>query len=233
MMEQMTPPVLISASILAADFSNLGEAIQEVESAGADWIHIDVMDGRFVPNLTMGPVVVEACSRSTHLPLDVHMMVERPERLLAGFIEAGANSITVHVEAGPNLHRTISQIQESGCRAGVAVNPGTSVEAIVPVLDLVDLVLVMSVDPGYAGQTFIPSSVGRVEAVRRLREEAGSHALVQVDGGISQKTAPLVAQAGAQVLVAASAIFKHPKGIRAGVDALRSSLEPNWAKDRA
>jgi ribulose-phosphate 3-epimerase len=221
----MNSSILISASILAADLSNLADAIHAVEAAGADWIHIDVMDGHFVPNLTMGPVVVRACRRSTDLPLDVHLMVERPERLLEPFVEAGANSLTVHAEAGPNLYRTLTRIQELGCRAGVAINPGTSVDAVTPVLELVDLVLVMTVEPGYAGQEFIESCLKKVELVRGLRDDAHSEALIQVDGGITQVTAPQAVQAGASVFVAASAIFKHPGGIQAGVEQLRRSLE--------
>jgi ribulose-phosphate 3-epimerase len=232
MIDSMTPPAIISASILAADFSNLAEAISSVEAAGADWIHIDVMDAHFVPNLTMGPVVVRACRRCTQLPLDVHLMVERPEALIPAFVDAGADSLTIHVEAGPNLYRSIGQIQEAGCRAGVAINPGTDVTAVRPVLSLADMVLVMTVNPGYAGQTFIESSPERVAAVRRMRDEARSSALIQVDGGITKTTGPSTARAGAQVFVAASAIFKHPDGIQAGVQTLREALEPSPAQDR-
>ncbi len=228
----MTPPALISASILAADFTNLGEAIHEAESAGVDWIHLDVMDGHFVPNLTMGPAIVRACRRATSLPLDVHLMIEQPERLVPDFIEAGADSLTVHVEAGPNLHRTLSQIQESGCRAGVAINPGTPAEALRTVIGQADLALVMTVDPGYAGQSFIEACVGKVDTVRRLRDEVGSHALIQVDGGLSETTAPNALRAGAQVFVAASAIFKHPDGIKVGVETLRSSLQAAATQDQ-
>lgn len=233
MIDPMTPPVLISASILAADFSKLGDAIHKVEAAGADWIHLDVMDGHFVPNLTMGPAIVRACRSATTLPLDVHLMVEKPERLLPEFVEAGADSLTIHVEAGPNLHRTVMQIQESGCRAGVAINPGTPAEALRTVIGQADLVLVMTVDPGYAGQSFIEASVDKIEAVRRLRDELGSGALIQVDGGITKTTAPLTRDAGAQVFVAASAIFKHPDGIKVGVEALRHALEATPTRNSA
>ncbi len=233
MIGPMTPPSLISASILSADFTKLGEAIHQVETAGADWIHLDVMDGHFVPNLTMGPVIVRACRSATALPLDVHLMVEKPERLLTEFIEAGADSLTVHVEAGPNLHRTVMQIQESGCRAGVAINPGTPAEALRAIISQADLVLVMTVNPGYAGQSFIESSIDKIESVRRLRDELGSDALIQVDGGINKATAGPTRHAGAQVFVAASAIFKHPDGIRAGVESLRRALETEVARDRS
>ena len=233
MIGSMTPPALISASILAADFSNLGDAILQAQAAGVDWIHLDVMDGHFVPNLTMGPAIVKACRRVTDLPLDVHLMIERPENLVPEFVEAGADSITVHVEAGPNLYRTVGHIQESGCRAGVAINPGTPAEALQPIMSLADMLLVMTVNPGYAGQRFIDSVTGKIEEVRRLRDQRGSGALIQVDGGIDSHTAPLAARAGAQVFVAASAIFKHPDGIRAGVESLRSVLETDPARDHA
>ncbi len=233
MIEPMTPPAVISASILAADFTNLGDAIHQVEAAGADWIHIDVMDGHFVPNLTMGPAIVRACRRATDLPLDVHLMIERPERLVPDFVEAGADSLTVHVEAGPNLHRTVLHIQESGCRAGVAINPGTPAGALRAIISLADLVLVMTVDPGYAGQSFIESSPDKIESVRRLRDEVGSRALIQVDGGLDMTTAPMAVRAGAQVFVAASAIFKHPDGIKAGVETLRSALQTAPTQDHA
>lgn len=233
MIGSMTTPALLSASILAADFSNLGDAIQQAQAAGADWIHIDVMDGHFVPNLTMGPVVVRACRRVTDLPLDIHLMIERPEALVPKFLEAGADSITVHVEAGPNLHRTVTLIQDSGCRAGVAINPGTPAEALQAMVSMADLLLVMTVNPGYSGQTYIESITGKIEQVRQLRDRAGSQALIQVDGGIDTRTAPLAANAGAQVYVAAKAIFKHPEGIRAGVESLRAVLQTDETRDRA
>jgi ribulose-phosphate 3-epimerase len=220
----MGEPVLLSASILSADFARLGGAIREAESAGVDWIHIDVMDGHFVPNITMGPVVVQACQRSTGLPLDVHLMIEEPIRFLPEFQRAGADSITVHAEACTHLHRTLQAIRDLGCSAGVALNPATPASIVAEVLDLVDLVLVMSVNPGFAGQTFLASSLTRIGQVRNLLDHAGSQAHLQVDGGLTAETAPGVIEAGANVLAAASAIFMHPDGVGAGVRALRQGV---------
>lgn len=214
----------LSASILSADFSDLGTAVTTAEEAGIDWIHVDVMDGHFVPNITMGPVVVSACRRVTQLPLDVHLMIEAPERMVPAFAEAGASNLTVHVEACPNLHRTLQIIHEAGCRAGVAVNPGTPAEAISSVLDMVDLILVMTVNPGYAGQAFIDSALPKVAALKEMRNRSGSAALIEVDGGVSASTAPLAARQGAEVFVAATAIFGYPGGIAAGINALRAAL---------
>jgi len=226
----MSQPVLLSASILSADFARLGGAIREAESAGVDWIHVDVMDGQFVPNITMGPVIVQACQRSTGLPLDVHLMIHEPIRFLPAFEKAGADTITVHVEACTHLHRTLQAIRDLGCSAGVALNPATPVEAVGDVLDLVDLVLVMSVNPGFAGQSFLPSSLPRIRRVRQMLDEAGSQAHLQVDGGLTAETAPAAAEAGARVLAAASAIFMHPDGVAAGVRALRQTVEPSLTK---
>jgi ribulose-phosphate 3-epimerase len=215
---------LIAASILSADFSQLGDAIRRAEEAGADWIHIDVMDGHFVPNLTMGPVVVEACRRATGLPLDVHLMVERPDHLLRSFAEAGADSLSVHPEAGPHVHRTLASIRDLGLRAGVVLNPGTPPSAVQEVLGIVDLVLVMSVNPGYSGQEFIPSTMEKVRRIRSWIDERKLDVRLQVDGGIDAQTIPLAAEAGADAFVAASAIFAHPQGVKAGVAALRDAL---------
>ncbi len=217
---------LIAASILSADFTALGEAIQQAEAGGADWIHIDVMDGHFVPNLSMGPRVVEACRRVSELPLDVHLMIEDPDRLIPAYADAGASGLTVHVEACPHLHRTIELITELDCRAGVAINPATPTSHLAEVLDQADLLLVMTVNPGYAGQSFISTTMRKVAALAAAREQSGWEYRIQVDGGISPSTAPTALHAGADVFVAASAIFQHPEGPKAGVRALRQALRP-------
>jgi ribulose-phosphate 3-epimerase len=215
---------LISPSILSADFTRLGQEISTAEQSGADWIHIDVMDGHFVPNITMGPFIVEACRRTTDLPLDVHLMIDRPERHIQDFANAGANILTIHTEASPNLYRTLQAIKDLGCRAGAAINPGTPASAVWPALPLLDLVLVMTVNPGYSGQVFLPETMSKVEIVRRWLDEIGSAADLQVDGGVNASTLPQALAAGANVFVAASAIFKHPEGISAGLRALKAHL---------
>jgi ribulose-phosphate 3-epimerase len=216
--------VLIAPSILSADFTRLGEQIAEAEAAGADWIHVDIMDGHFVPNLSMGPVVVEACRRATQLPLDVHLMVERPERLISAFAKAGADLLTVHVESTPHVFRTLQAIKDLGVQAGVTLNPGTPIEALRPVLPLVDLVLVMCVNPGFSGQAFIEGALGKVSQVRAWLDEDGQRAHVMVDGGITARTAPRAVAAGADVLAVATAVFSHPQGIRAGIAEIRQAL---------
>lgn len=196
-------------SLLSADFSRLPEQVTAVQEAGADGIHLDVMDGHFVPNLTFGPLVVAAVRRLTDLPLDVHLMVERPETLLPAVAEAGADLITVHVEATPHVHRAVQQIRALGCRAGVALNPGTPVTAVEPLLAEVDLILVMSVNPGFAGQAFLPLALDKLRALRAMVPSKGQRPWLQVDGGIDARTAPLAVAAGADVLVAGSAVFNH------------------------
>lgn len=220
----MTSPLKIAASILSADFAQLGQAIAEAEAGGADWIHVDVMDGHFVPNLTMGPVIVEACRRATSLPLDVHLMIEAPERLIPDFARAGADGLTVHVEACAHIHRTLQQIRELGLTAGVALNPGTPAAAIAEVLDKADLILTMTVNPGYSGQAFIDTVLPKVRQVRAMLTERDLAAEVQVDGGIDRRTAPRAAEAGATVFVAASAIFNAGVSIGQAVEQLRASL---------
>ncbi|RLD06855.1 MAG: ribulose-phosphate 3-epimerase [Chloroflexi bacterium] len=215
---------ILAPSILAADFRQLGAEIAACEAAGADWIHVDVMDGHFVPNLTLGPVVVEACRKSTDLPLDVHLMIEKPENLLSAFAKAGADRLTVHVETCPHLHRTIQQIKDLGCKAGVTLNPATPIMAIEPILPFVDLVLVMSVNPGFGGQTFIEESVAKIAVLRARLDSVNPHAWLEVDGGISEATLPRVRRAGADAFVAGSAVFRHPKGITEGVRVLKSAL---------
>jgi ribulose-phosphate 3-epimerase len=218
----MTAPYILSTSILSADFSQLGKQIQEVEKAGTDWIHVDVMDGHFVPNLTMGPFIVETCRRVTQLPLDVHLMIESPENLLEAFAQAGSSILSVHVETCPNLHRTLQTIRELGCKAGVVLNPATSVDLIEPVLHMVDLILVMSVNPGFSGQSFLPEVLPKLTALRNKLEKINPAAHLEIDGGIDSNTLPLAMKAGANVFVAAHAIFDYPGGIAAGIRQLRS-----------
>lgn len=201
---------IIAPSILSADFWKLGEEIKDVEQGGADWIHIDVMDGQFVPNITIGPLVVEAIRKHTQLPLDVHLMIERPEQYIAQFAKSGADIITVHQEACPHLHRTVHQIKECGAKAGVAINPATPLQMIEPIIDEVDLILFMTVNPGFGGQSFIPSVLNKIEQCQQLLVAKGLSAVhIQVDGGVNVNTAKLCVQAGANVLVAGSAVFNE------------------------
>ena len=216
---------ILAPSILAADFTKLGEEIRAAESAGADWIHVDVMDGRFVPNISMGQFIVEACRRVTQLPLDVHLMIEKPEEHLETFAKAGASRLTVHVETCPHIHRTLQFIKSLGCEAGVTLNPGTTVGAIEPVLGEADLVLVMSVNPGFGGQEFIPESYARITEIRKKLDALGSSAWLEVDGGVSEETIRQLKEAGATAFVAGTSVFKHPQGIEAGVRALRNHLK--------
>ncbi len=216
---------LLSASILAADFSALGNQIRLAEAAGVDWIHIDVMDGHFVPNITMGALVVEACRRNSDLPLDVHLMIEHPERHIEAFAKAGADWITVHIENNANIHRTLQHIQELGCKAGIVLNPGTPESSISAILPLVAMVLVMTVNPGFGGQTFIPETLSKVEEIRRMLNHTNPQAHLEVDGGVSADTIAELHRAGADVFVAGTAIFGHPNGIQAGVDDLRRAIK--------
>lgn len=198
---------LIAPSILSADFSKLGDEIRAVEEAGADWIHVDVMDGHFVPNITMGPIVVEAVKKVTRLPIDVHLMIEQPDRYIPDFVKAGADWISVQVEACVHLNRTVQMIREAGIRAGAVLNPATSLSTIEWTLEDLDFVLIMSVNPGFGGQAFIPSSLKKISELRAVIDARGLSTLIQVDGGVNSATIESVSSAGADVFVAGSAIF--------------------------
>ncbi len=218
-------PYLLAPSIIASDFTRLADEISACESAGADWIHVDVMDGHFVPTITVGPLFVEACRRATKLPLDVHLMVSNPDQQLEVFAKAGADHITVHVETCPNLLQTIEKIKSLGCKAGITLNPLTPASALDEALPLVNLVLVMSVTPGYSGQAFMPEMIGKVEEIRNKLNALRSQAWLEVDGGMTYETIPLMYKAGANVFVAGNAAFKHPKGVAQGVKVLQASLQ--------
>ena len=213
----------IAPSILSADFSCLGQEVKAVEEAGADWIHVDVMDGHFVPNITMGPMVTEAVRRSTSLPVDVHLMIENPDRYIADFAKAGADYISVQVEACPHLHRTIYLIKETGAKAGAVLNPATPLSTITYLLEDLDFVLIMSVNPGFGGQKFIRSSLDKIEQLKSLIEEDGLDMLIQVDGGVNASTIADVSAAGADVFVAGSAIF-NTDNYKKTIDMLKAKL---------
>lgn len=216
--------IILSSSILSADFTRLADQIRIAEDSGVDWIHIDVMDGVFVPNITMGQFMVETCRRVTQLPLDVHLMIVQPERHIESFVNAGATNLTVHIEGNPHIYKTLQDIHRLGCKASIVMNPGTPTSSIASVVELVDMVLLMSVNPGASGQSFITSTVAKVEQVNRMLQDARSNALIEVDGGVTSENLPVLYQAGARVFVAATSIFKHQDGIAAGVHALRSSV---------
>lgn len=218
----MNKPIIISPSILSADFSILHQELSSIEKAGADWVHIDVMDGHFVPNITMGPFIVEHCKKMCSLPLDVHLMIEKPENHIASFAAAGASWLTIHIENNPNVYRTLQTIRELGVHPAIAINPGTPAHAIQNVIELVDMVLVMTVNPGFSGQKHIPGLQQKVNEVRSFCQNIARSIYVQVDGGITKETLPAMAAAGADSFVAATAIFKHPGGIAAGIAELRS-----------
>jgi ribulose-phosphate 3-epimerase len=217
-----TEETVIAPSILACDFGRLADEIQAVTEAGADWIHIDVMDGHFVPNITIGPRIVEAARDATELPLDVHLMIEQPERYIEAFIKSGATIVGVHAEACPHLHRTVAQIREAGARASVTINPGTPTSAIEPVLGDVDQVLVMTVNPGFGGQRFIPGTLAKVETLRGWIRDRGLAVALEVDGGITEDTIASAARAGANAFVAGTAIFGAPD-YRTAIKALRQA----------
>ena len=213
--------IKIAPSILAADSANLGADIRVAQAAGADYIHVDVMDGHFVPNITIGPPVVAALRRITHLPLDVHLMIEQPDRYLGDFVKAGADIITVHVETCPHLHRTVQQIRELGARPGVTLNPATALETVHEILPYVEQVLVMTVNPGFGGQSYIETMSEKIGRLAKMIADAGLNVDIEVDGGVDVDTTPRVVAAGARVLVAGTAVFGHPEGVAAGIAALR------------
>ncbi len=215
---------LIAPSILSADFTRLGEEIETVTAAGADWIHVDVMDGHFVPNITMGPMVTAAVKKSTRLPVDVHLMIETPDRYIAEFAAAGADWISVHVETCPHLNRSIQLIKEKGVHAGAVLNPATPLSSLEWVLEMLDFVLIMSVNPGFGGQSFIPESLEKIRRLRRMIDERGLATLIQVDGGVNSTTIGDISRAGADVFVAGSAIFGSAD-YRRTIDELRDKLE--------
>ncbi len=219
--------VVISPSILSADFSNLGDEVRAVDAAGADWIHVDVMDGRFVPNITIGPLVVEALRPVTQKPLDVHLMIVEPEKYVEDFAKAGADIISVHAEhnASPHLHRTLCQIKELGKQAGVVLNPSTSLDMIDYVLDVCDLILIMSVNPGFGGQSFIPTVVSKIQRLRQICDERGLDPWIEVDGGLKANNTWQVLEAGANAIVAGSAVFNAPDYAEA-IRGIRNSTRP-------
>ncbi len=219
----MPKPIKIAPSILSADFARLGEQVKEAEAAGADYIHIDVMDGHFVPNITVGPLVVRALRRITSLPLDVHLMIERPEQFVDEFSRAGADIITVHWEACPHIHRVLVKIRESGKKAGVSINPATPVWVLEEIVGEVDLILAMTVNPGFGGQKLIPNTMAKVEKLRKMLEEKGVSPEIEVDGGVNEETAPLLVRAGAQVLVAGAAIFESPLGVGEAIRRIKAA----------
>lgn len=215
--------IILSPSILSADFSRLGEEIKTVEKAGVDWIHIDVIDGHFAPNITMGPFIVETCKRITGLPLDVHLMIENADRYVEAFAKTGAGCLSVHLEGNPNIYRTLQIVRSLGVRTGIVLNPGTPVESASAILHLVDYVLMMSVNPGYSGQSFQPEVFDRVRRMRALLDLINPQAAIEVDGGVSVDNIKGLCEAGASIFVAATAIFKHPQGAAEGVRALRQA----------
>jgi ribulose-phosphate 3-epimerase len=216
--------IIIAPSILSADFRYLENQVQQAEAGGADWIHVDVMDGCFVPNITFGPKMVEAVRRSTNLPIDVHLMIVEPEKHLQAFADAGTNHITVHFETCPHIHRTLQSIRDMGMSPGIVINPGTPIDTLEELTQSFDKVLIMTVNPGFGGQAFIETMVDKIRRTKLLLESRGSYATIQVDGGISSETIKTCYESGARNFVAGSAIFGYMDGIAAGIAALRKAL---------
>jgi len=219
----------IAPSVLAADFTRLADQVAQAESGGADWIHLDVMDGKFVPNITIGPMIIEAVRRSTKLPLDTHLMIVDPDKHLEAFRKAGADHITVHQEACTHLHRTITHIKSLGAKAGVSINPATPSSTLKEIITEVDIILIMSVNPGFGGQSFIRESLRKLQETRDMIEKSGREIRLEVDGGIDTETAPLVTEAGADVLVAGTSIFRTPS-IKNAITGLRAAGEAGHKK---
>jgi ribulose-phosphate 3-epimerase len=217
--------ITLSASILSADFSALGDAIRQCEAANCEWIHVDVMDGHFVPNISMGPFVVETCRRITQLPLDVHLMIDAPELFVEKFFDAGASHLTIHIENNQNVMRTLQLIRSLGALPGIAINPGTPASALEAVMPFVDLVLVMTVNPGFSGQKFMPEMVQKIADIKALIAKQNHPIYLEIDGGITAETILPCIKAGADTIVAATSIFKYPQGIAAGIQSLRQAVK--------
>jgi ribulose-phosphate 3-epimerase len=217
--------IIIAPSILSADITQLGDQIEQAVEGGADWIHVDVMDGRFVPNITFGSNIVKAVRRVTDLPIDVHLMIVEPEKHLQAFADAGTNHITVHYETCPHIHRTLQSIREMGMSPGIVINPGTPIDTLQELIESVEKVLIMTVNPGFGGQSFIETMYDKIRRTKVLIDKKRSEAIIQVDGGISSKTIKTCYDAGARNFIAGSAIFKHENGIAAGIAALRDALK--------
>jgi ribulose-phosphate 3-epimerase len=225
--------IKLSSSILSADFAELANQIKLVEEAGVDWLHIDVIDGQFAPNLTMGPFIVETCKRVSKLPLDVHLMINQPENLIDAFVKAGASTLSIHIENNPGVVRTLQYIRSMNVRAGIVLNPGTPASALESLLPFIDQVLIMTVNPGFSGQSFMPEMVQKIETVHHMIKSSGNSIGLEVDGGINEETLPAVLNAGADIIVAATAIFGHPDGIDAGVKTMRNVIALNKNRDNS